>query len=88
MPAPVKAHNCLKSWQPSEILFRILSLPTLLQLQTNLPKTGSGFFPLRNNCKRSRERLHKKSRSPAGFSLRIYVDLLWKDVYQKRVCCT
>src|SRR4051794_38860891 len=52
VPAPVNEHNCLRSVQPSLILFFRLSLPTLLQLQTSLPNTGSAFFPLRSNCRR------------------------------------
>jgi hypothetical protein len=43
IPAPLLAHRSFMLVQPSSIFLRIFSLPTLLQLQTSLPKYRVGF---------------------------------------------
>src|SRR5258708_10333073 len=52
VPAPVAAHNWVRSRHPAVIFFFIFPLPTLLQLHTNLPEMDSPFPPLRNNLRR------------------------------------
>ena len=52
IPAPLIWHNALNSLHPSFILLMIFPSPTLFQLQTSLPITGSAFTPERNNCNR------------------------------------
>src|SRR5215831_10631474 len=51
-PAPVSWQSCRRSLQPSLILSKIFPSPTVPQLQTSLPFTGSGFFPERSSCRR------------------------------------
>jgi hypothetical protein len=49
MPAPVAVQRLARLSQPAAILLRILPAPTLLQLHTSLPKTGSAVLPLRSS---------------------------------------